>query len=137
MSLPRQYLSGLDTEEKRRQRALIAKSRETYARTGKVADRPRVSDDPTPRSKHAIKFEKKYGFPVTDRIRLRAEFPDTDVATILAKGAAAYASGSRPNVSIAAWANARLASVLTGGPSLRVDRSHVGPISLRKILASA
>lgn len=137
MSLPRQYLSGLDTEEKRRQRALIAKSRETYARTGKVFDRPRVSEDPTRRSKHVIKFEKKYGFPVTDRARIRAEFPDTDVETILSKGAAAYASGSRPNVSIYQWKMARLASVLTGGPSLRVDKDLVGPISLRRIMATA
>lgn len=135
--LPRQYLSGLDTEEKRNQRALIAKSRETYARTGKVADRPKVSDDPTPRSRHVIKFQKDYGFPITDRVRIRSTFPDTDVATILAKGAAAYASGSRPNVSIAQWTNARLASVLTGGPALRIDKSAVGPISLRRIMAKS
>jgi hypothetical protein len=60
-------------------------------------------------------------------------FPDTDIEGILAKGAAAYASGSRPNVGVFQWKNARLASVLTGGPALRIDKTLVGPISMRRI----
>ncbi len=116
------------------QAGLIKDSREQYRRTGRVEDRPKVSDAPTPRSSHVIKFEKLYGFPITNTARVKELFPDTDVKTILAKGAAAYASsGSRPNVSVAQWSLARLASVLTGGPALRVDASHVGPISRRKI----
>lgn len=136
MSLPVQYLAGLDPAQKRKQKALIKRSSEVYKQTGIVTDRPRVSATPTKRSSHVVKFQNRYGFPVTDRAKIRMMFPDTDVDTILSKGAAAYASGSRPNVSIAQWTNARLASVLTGGPSLRVDKDLVGPISRRKIAAA-
>jgi hypothetical protein len=132
--LPAQYLAGLSAAARRTQSGLIRASMEEYSRTGRVADRPRVSSAPTPRSPYVARFERRYGFPITDRASLAATFPDTDTRTILSKGAAAYASsGSRPNVSVAQWTNARLASVLTGGPSLRVDRSHVGPVSLQKI----
>ena len=134
MSLPPQYLAGLGPAAMKKQAALIRKSAAEYRRTGKVEDRPRVSAAPTPRSSHVVKFQAKYGFPITDRARLASVFPDTDVSKILAKGAAAYASsGSRPNVSVAAWSNARLASVLTGGAALRVDKDLVGPVSLRRI----
>lgn len=132
--LPPQYLAGLSAAGKREQAELIAKSKADYARTGKVENRPRVSDSSTPRSSHVIKFERRYGFSVTDHAKVRKLFPDTDVTKILAKGAAAYGSaGSRPNVSIAQWTNARLASVLTGGKALKVDKDLVGPISEAKI----
>lgn len=132
--IPSQYTAGLTKAQKAKQTALINKSRKTYEETGMVADRPVVSGKPTKRSSHVIKFENKYGFPITNKRKLKAVFPDTDTATILSKGAAAYASsGSRPNVSVSQWSLARLASVLTGGPSLRIDKSHVGPISMAKI----
>jgi len=132
MSSP-QYLAGLSPAAARKQAALIRASQRSYAATGKVLDRPRVSAAPTPRSSHVIKFQRKYGFPITDRVRINAMFPDTDIEGILAKGAAAYASGSRPNVGVFQWKNARLASVLTGGPALRIDKTLVGPISMRRI----
>jgi len=132
--IPAQYTAGLSMADRLQQAGLIKDSREEYRRTGRVEDRPRVSDAATPRSPYVVKFEKKYGFPITDKAKVAAMFPDTDTKTILAKGAAAYASsGSRPNVTVAQWSLARLASVLTGGPALRVDASHVGPISRRKI----
>ena len=131
--IPKQYLADLTPAQKAKQTALINKSKMDYAK-GKVEDRPKVSEKPTKRSSHAVKFEAKYGFPVTNKTRLKATFPDTDIDKILSKGAGAYgSSGSRPNVSIAQWSYARLASVLTGGPSLRIDKDLVGPVSLRKI----
>ena len=64
-------------------------------------------------------------------------FPDTDIDAILARGAAAYASGSLPTVSGSGgptqWALARLSSVLTGGKALAVDKDLVGPKSLKVI----
>jgi hypothetical protein len=130
---PSQYTEGLTPAQKKEQIALIKQSQEEYAE-GKVEDRPRVSEKPTRRSKHVVKFEKKYGFPITDLKKIKATFPDTDIDKILSKGAGAYgSSGSRPNVSVAQWAYARLASVLTGGPSLRIDKDLVGPVSLEKI----
>jgi hypothetical protein len=132
--IPKQYLANLTKAQRAKQTALINKSKMDYAKGNKVEDRPKVSNTPTKRSSHAVRFETKYGFPITDKTKVKATFPDTDIETILSKGAGAYgSSGSRPNVSIAQWSYARLASVLTGGPSLRVDKDLVGPISLRKI----
>jgi hypothetical protein len=131
--IPSQYLQNLTKSQRTKQTALINKSKADYKR-GKVEDRPKVSDAPTKRSSHVIRFEKKYGFPITSKEALKATFPDTDIEKILSKGAGAYgSSGSRPNVSVAQWSYARLASVLTGGPSLRIDKDLVGPISLQKI----
>ena len=131
--IPKQYVANLTPAQRAEQTALINKSRSDY-KEGKVEDRPRVSDKPTKRSRYVVKFESKYGFPITDKKRLKATFPDTDIEKILSKGAGAYgSSGSRPNVSIAQWSFARLASVLTGGPALRIDKGLVGTDSLRKI----
>ena len=134
MPLPPNYTGGLAQQQARRQVQLIRQSQKEYERTGLVHTRPRVSDAPIPRSSHAAKFESRYGYKVSDLAKVRRDFPDTDVDTILSKGRAAYASsGSRPNVTPEQWAKARLASVLTGGKALRIDKDLVGPKSLAKI----
>jgi hypothetical protein len=134
MSIPFQYIRNLRPAEAEKQKELIQESRKQYKATGEVKDRPKVSDALTPRSSHVIKFERKYGFSVADTARVKTMFPDTDVRKILSKGAGAYASsGSRPNVSVAQWSNARLASVLTGGPALKVDKDLVGKYSMARI----
>lgn len=128
------YTGGLAQAQARRQVALIRESQKEYERTGKVEARPKVSDKPTPRSSHASAFEKRYGYKVSDTARIKRDFPDTDVEKILSKGRAAYASsGSRPNVTPEQWAKARLASVLTGGNALKVDKDLVGSRSLAKL----
>ena len=134
MPLPPNYTAGLAQADARRQAALIRKSQKVYEETGRVEARPRVSSAPTPRSSHAAAFERRYGFKISDLAKVKREFPDTDVDGILAKGRAAYASsGSRPNTTPEAWAKARLASVLTGGKALRIDKDLVGPKSRAKI----
>ena len=128
------YTKGLSEAAAKKQKALIRESQEEYERTGKVETRPRVSSAPTPRSSHAAAFERRFGYKISNTKRVKQDFPDTDVEKILSKGRAAYASsGSRPNVSPEAWAKARLASVLTGGKALQVDKALVGPVSLTKI----
>ena len=132
--LPPKYTAGLSDAAAERQTELIRATKRKYEETGKVESRPRVSTAPTPRSTHAAKFESRYGYKVSDLAKVRRDFPDTDVATILSKGRAAYASsGSRPNVTPEQWAKARLASVLTGGNALKIDKDLVGPISRKKI----
>lgn len=134
MSLPPKYIENLSVPQRVLQQRLIKKSQKEYEESGIVKDRPEVNKKPTPRSSHVKKFEKKYGFPITDLKQVKQEFPDTDIDEILAKGAAAYASsGSRPNVSSFQWRYARLASVLTGGKAYKVDKDLVGPISRAKI----
>jgi hypothetical protein len=133
MALPNQYVENLSPAERKKQIALINKSKKEYKK-GIIEDRPVVSDKPTRRSKYVVKFENKYGFPITDRSKLNKTFPDTDIDKILAKGVGAYgSSGSRPNVGKSQWAYARLASVLTGGPALRIDKDLVGDKSMKKI----
>lgn len=132
--VPESYLQGLTPSQRLLQARLLSKSAEHYQRTGKVLDRPNVSQKATPRSTHAKEFQEKYGFTVTNLSRVKKEFPDTNTGGILSKGAAAYAtSGSRPNVSSFAWKFARLASVLTGGKAYKIDKDLVGAISRRKI----
>ena len=134
MPLPPQYVGGLAQAEARHQKALIAESKREYEKTGKVEDRPHVTDKDTKRSKHAVKFQEEHGYPITDLAKVRKDYPDVDVKGILAKGRAAYmSSGSRPNVTANQWAYARLASVLEGGKALRIDKDLVGKKSLEKI----
>lgn len=128
------YVANLTPSQKLLQEQAIRRSQTYYERTGKVKPRPEVSDQPTKRSAHAAEFEDKYGYKVSDISRVKKDFPDTDVDTILRKGKGAYmSSGSRPNTTPEAWAKARLASVLTGGKALKVDKNLVGADSLKKI----
>ncbi len=87
-------------------------------------DRPKV-DYKTKRSTHVVKFEKKYGKPITDLgFIYKNIITKTGVDKILDKGFAAYySSGSRPNVSKEQWGYARLASVIMGGKARDVDES--------------
>jgi hypothetical protein len=139
--LPVRYTQGLTPHQKLKYKKELEKSRRYYKKTGLIKDRGTIFKGlKAKRSSHTAKFERKYGFPVTDLAKVKKTFPDTDVKTILAKGRAAYASGgSRPTVTgrgaASRWAMARLASVLTGGRALVVDKDLVGPKSLRKIRA--
>jgi hypothetical protein len=141
--LPTRYTEGLTKAQKLKYKKEIDETKDYYRRTGLVKGRekvynPRKSSSPSPtRSSHTIEFERRYGFKVTDEDHVNALFPDTDVEAILRKGRAAYASGSRPTVSGSGgpsqWAYARLASVLTGGKALSIDKELVGPKSMKII----
>ena len=137
--LPVRYTRGLTPSQKLKYKKSIQASQRYYKKTGLVRGRKPVARGlKASRSKHSIAFEKRYGFPVTDITKVKKTFKDTDVMTILKKGRAAYASGgSRPTVTgkggASQWAYARLASVLTGGKALAVDKDLVGPKSLRII----
>lgn len=128
------YIADLTPSQRLLQEQAIRRSQAYYERTGKVKSRPKVSDTPYKRSSHATKFENKFGYKISDINRVKKDFPDTDVDTILRKGKGAYmSSGSRPNQTPTSWSLARLASVLTGGKALKVDKDLVGSKSLEKI----
>jgi hypothetical protein len=143
--LPLRYSRGLNPKERIAYKKEIQRTLSIYKRTGKVVGRKSESfrssgSKPTyKRSSHTVKFEKCYGFKITDLKKVKAKFSDTDVDGILAKGRAAYASGSRPNQTgtsgVNAWALARLASVVTNGKALLVDKDLVGPKSLKIIMS--
>lgn len=138
-NLPLRYTAGLSKSQKMEYARKLRASKREYLRTGKVSGRTPVrgfKGKPV-RSRYSELFEEKYGFKVTDLDKVKKTFPDTNVNKILAKGRSAYMSGSRPTVtgSIGSqqWAYARLASVLTHGKALAVDKDLVGPKSLKKI----
>lgn len=137
--LPQRYTTGLTASQKLKYKKSIQATRRYYQRTGLVRGRKPVSKTlKSRRSRHTVAFEKRYGFKVTNVSRVKKLFPDTDVDSILRKGRAAYSSGgSRPTVTgrggTDQWAYARLASVLTGGKALAVDKNLVGTKSLKII----
>lgn len=143
--LPLRYSRGLTPKERIAYKKEIERTKDIYKKTGKVIGRkPESFRDPGSketyrRSSHAVKFERCYGFKVTDLKKVKKLFPDTDVDEILAKGRAAYASGSRPNrygySGIQSWSFARLASSLSNGKSMLVDKDLVGPKSLKVIMS--
>lgn len=113
--LPKKYVpDSLSKEDKKKQIKSI--------KSGTLEDRPKV-DYPTRRSQYVIKFEKKYNRKITDLDFIYKNLiSKTGVEKIFDKALAAYASGSRPNVTASAWKYARLASVLVGGPAERIDK---------------
>jgi hypothetical protein len=104
---------SLSAKDKKKQIASIKKG----------TDRPKVNFK-TKRSPHVVRFEKKFGFPITSRKRNTIMKPE-GIRKILAKGRAAYySSGSRPNVSATQWSLSRLAAVLSiNGAARKVDRA--------------
>ncbi len=86
-------------------------------------DRPKVESFKSKRSSWAEKFEKKYGYKISNTSRISKEIiSKTGIDKILDKGRGAYYSaGSRPNQTAESWARARLASVIMGGNARRVD----------------
>lgn len=149
--LPMRYVQGLKKKEKKLYKQEIEETNKYYKKTGLVKGRRDVRSQyakskesskslPKKRSSYSEEFERRYGFKVTDLAKVKKLFPDTDVEGILAKGRAAYASGSRPSMTgkggIEAWSYARLASVAVGGKALAVDGpSLVGPKSMKVIFS--
>ena len=86
-------------------------------------DRPKVKSFKSKRSSHVKKFQKKYGFKISDPRVVKEIISPEGKRLILQKGRGAYySSGSRPNQTAESWARARLASALTGGPASKVDK---------------
>lgn len=105
---------GLTKEDKKKQVESIKK--ETI--------RPKLKSFQSKRSSWVEKFEKKYGYKITNKSRIQKEIVSkTGMDKILKKGMAAYfTGGSRPNQTPFSWSNARLASVILGGPARKVDK---------------
>ena len=87
-------------------------------------DRPILKSAKTKRSSHVVKFEKKYGYKITELTKVYKNIiSKAGVDKILRKAEGAYySSGSRPNVSARQWAYARLASVIMNGGARAVDK---------------
>lgn len=88
-------------------------------------ERPKV-DYPYKRSPYVKQFEDKYNMKVSiDGISEKFNIPKTALKQIYDKGVGAFlSSGSRPNVNAFMWGFARIASVLLGGKSRKID-NHI------------
>lgn len=111
--VPETYVKGLKGDDKKKQIKSIF--------LGK--DRPKT-DFKSKRSGWVEKFEKKYGTKISDK-----DFIHKNIITrkgqelIINKGKGAYfSSGSKPNQTPTSWGLARLASVILGGPSRKIDK---------------
>jgi hypothetical protein len=114
-NINKSYLEGLHGYERRKQIKSIIENK----------DRPKVKGFKSQRSSHAKKFEDKYGVKVSDKDFIYKNLMSKKgVEEIMSKGRGAFfSSGSRPNQTAYSWALSRLASVLTGGNALKVDKS--------------
>ena len=113
--LPKKYVAGLSKADKAKQVKSIKEGK----------DRPKLkSAPPSKRSSHVEKFEKKYGYKISNTSRISKEIiSKAGIDKILSKGRGAYYSaGSRPNQTAESWARARLASVIMGGKARQVDK---------------
>jgi len=112
-NIPAQYLAGLKGQDRQKQIKSIFE--------GTI--RPKTKA-PEKRSSYVIKFEKKYNKKITDEDWIHKNIiTRTGQEKIKDKAMGAYYSGgSRPNQTPSSWAYARLASVIVGGPSRRIDK---------------
>jgi len=111
--VPATYLKGLKGKERQAQIKSIFEGKK----------RPKTSA-PTKRSSWAEKFEKKYKHKISETDWIHKNIiTKAGQKKIIDKGMGAYySSGSRPNQTPTSWGLARLASVILGGPSRRIDK---------------
>ena len=112
--VPSTYLKGLKGKERQAQIKSIFE--------GKM--RPKTKA-PVKRSSWASKFEKKYGYKISDKEKIHKNIiTRTGQEKIINKGRGAYySSGSRPNQTPESWGLGRLASVIMNGPSRKIDKA--------------
>jgi hypothetical protein len=86
--------------------------------------RPKLKSFESKRSTWVKKFEKKYGYKISEFSKINKELLTfTGINKVLDKGRGAYfSSGSRPNQTPESWALARLASVLMFGSASKIDK---------------
>ncbi len=86
-------------------------------------ERPKVDSFKSKRSSLVERFEKKYGYKISNLSRISKEIiSKKGIDMIIKKGQGAYySSGSRPNQTAQSWALARLAGVIMNSPARKVD----------------
>lgn len=114
-SVPKSYVpKGLSEKDKKKQiKSIIEKK-----------DRPKLESFKSKRSGWVEKFEKKYDKKITDKKWIDKNLlKEEGQEQIIKKGKGAYySSGSRPNQTPFSWGYGRLASVIMGGASRKIDQ---------------
>ena len=112
--VPQRYIpKNLSAADKKKQEKSILSEKK----------RPKLESFKSKRSGYAERFEKKYGYKISELSKVSKNIISREgINQILKKGTAAYYnSGSRPNQTARSWSLARLASVIMNGPARKVD----------------
>ena len=126
---------------KKKQKKQLDKSTSDYKK-GKLTDRKKLDSYKPKKSKYVESVKEKTGLPINidkladkfSRSEKRKKELLKGMEEIIDKGKGAYySSGSRPNQTPDSWGKARLASVLVGGPSRKIDKKIVDKYDIPKI----
>jgi len=130
---PKRYTAGLSKEDKKKQEKQLKKSVEDYKK-GKFTGRKKLESFKGKPSSYVEQVKKKTGLPVNfdkladklTRTDKREKEVRRGLEEIYNKARGAYfSSGSRANQTPESWGKARVASVLVGGPSRKIDKKIV------------
>jgi hypothetical protein len=139
---PKRYIpKGLSEADKKKQKKQLDKSTSDYKK-GKYTDRKEVKSFKGKKSGYVKEVKDKLGLPmnfekVADKLtrsKKREKQLLKGFEEIYDKGKGAFfSSGSRPNQTPESWGKARVASVLVGGPSRKIDKKIVDKYDIPKI----
>lgn len=124
---------SLSEADKKKQKKQLEKSRQDYKK-GKYTEREDLKSFKERPSSYVKEVKKKTGLPMNfDKLADKLTRTDKREKQLLKgfeeiyqKGKGAYySSGSRPNQTPESRGKARLASVLVGGPSRKIDKAIV------------
>lgn len=122
MKINKKYYNHLSQKDKKKQLAMIEKSRKMYKK-GKYFSRKKLNY-PIKVSPHIVHSQKLYGTKIipSKELSLKTGCSMNALKQIVKKGEGAYySSGSRPSQTAHSWAYARLASAISGGKASKVD----------------
>lgn len=132
---------SLSEKDKKKQKKQLEKSTSDYKK-GKLTSREKLKSFQSRPSSFVQQVKEKTGLPINID-KLADKFSRTDkrkkelkkgMEEVIMKGKGAYFSaGSRPNQTPMSWGKARLASVLVGGASRKIDKKIVDKYNLPKI----
>jgi len=121
---PEKYTAELSRKDKKKQRAMLIKSRRLYKKHQYFSRKPLASYKHKT-SKHILNAQRIYNVEnvaPTKELSKKTGCPVSALNAIVRKGEGAYySSGSRPNQTAQSWGIARLASSITGGKAAAVD----------------
>jgi hypothetical protein len=123
----------LSASDKKLQKKQLKKSAEDYDK-GKYTDRKKLKSFKSKPSGYVVEVKKKLDVPMNfEKIAKKLTSSKDKQKKLItgmeeicdkAKGAY-YSSGSRPNQNPYSWCKSRVASVLVGGPSRKIDKKIV------------
>lgn len=143
MDYPKRYIpKSLSKSDKEKQKKQLDKSTKDYKK-GKFTEREKLKSFKSKPSSYVKETKKELNITnvkpktIADRLgktEKRKKELEKGLEKIMMKGKGAYySSGSRPNQTPFSWGLARVASVIQGGPSRKIDKDIVNKYKIPKI----